>query len=67
MFIVIFIGLKGTFWLYGNISAVGLLFIFFFVPETKGKTEAEIREFFLNSKKKVFQKNNPKVPNAKIN
>jgi len=62
-----FIGLKGTFWLYGNISAVGLLFIFFFVPETKGKTEAEIREFFLNSKKKVFQKNNPKVPNAKIN
>ncbi len=42
------LGEAGIFWLYGAISVVGLAFIAATVPETKGKTEAEVR----NAKKK---------------
>ena len=55
--------IEGIFWLYGAISFVGLLFIVIFVPETKGKNDAQIREFFQNKN----PLKNPKVPNAKIN
>ena len=37
---------KWVFWFYGILSVLGLLFIFIFVPETKGKTEAEIQQHF---------------------
>ena len=59
----------GIFWFYGTISFLGFLFIVIFVPETKGKSDAQIREYFQNSKKtrKIVTKNS-KVPNAtKIN
>ena len=36
----------GVFYLYGIVSFLGLLFIILFIPETKGKTEAEIQEYF---------------------
>ena len=45
-------GLKGlitprcVFWFYGILSVLGLIFIFIFVPETKGKSEAEIQQYF---------------------
>ncbi len=42
------LGEAGIFWLYGAISVVGLAFIAATVPETKGKTEAEVR----NAKKR---------------
>ena len=42
---------EGIFWLYGTISFAGLLFIIFFVPETKGKTASELREYFTKSRK----------------
>jgi len=36
----------GTFWLFAGISFVGVIFVFFFLPETKGKSleaiEAEL-------------------------
>ena len=35
-----------VFWFYGILSLLGLLFIFIFVPETKGKTEAQIQQYF---------------------
>lgn len=41
---------EGVFWLYGSISFVGLIFIVVCVPETKGKNEAELREYFQKKK-----------------
>jgi len=38
---------SGTLWLYAAVTAVGFFFIMAFVPETRGKTEAEISAFFL--------------------
>ncbi|XP_064464726.1 proton myo-inositol cotransporter-like [Ornithodoros turicata] len=36
----------GTFWLYGGLSTVGLLFFFLFLPETKGKSLDELEDLF---------------------
>ena len=47
---------RWVFWFYGILSLLGLLFIFIFVPETKGKTEAQIQQYFNkvpNSKRKT--------------
>jgi facilitated trehalose transporter len=38
--------LEGVFWLYGAFSLAGLVFVVIWVPETKGKSEAEIQEYF---------------------
>jgi len=38
------LGTSGTFWLYGLIGIFGLLFIWRWVPETKGKSLEEIEE-----------------------
>lgn len=40
------LGKAGTFWLYGAIGLVGLLFIWHRVPETKGKSLEEIEDFW---------------------
>ncbi|XP_048205514.1 solute carrier family 2, facilitated glucose transporter member 10 [Perognathus longimembris pacificus] len=42
------IGLSWTFLLYGLTAALGLAFIYFFVPETKGQSLAEIERRFQN-------------------
>jgi hypothetical protein len=34
----------GTFWLFSGLSIVGTVFVFFVVPETKGKSLKEIQE-----------------------
>jgi len=47
------ISIEGIFWLYGSISFVGLIFITIFVPETKGKNEAQLSEYFAKSKLKT--------------
>ena len=41
----------GAFWLYSVISFVGFLFIAIFVPETRGKTDQEIKQYFADSKR----------------
>ena len=41
----------GAFWLYSAISFVGFLFIAIFVPETRGKTDQEIKQYFSDSKR----------------
>ena len=35
-----------AYWLYSAISFVGFLFIAIFVPETRGKTDQEIKQYF---------------------
>lgn len=40
----------GTYWLFAAISFLGTFFIYFFVPETKGKSLAEIQLYFVGHK-----------------
>lgn len=37
-------GSGGTFWLFAGLTALGVFFVFFFVPETKGKSLNEIQQ-----------------------
>ena len=39
-----------AYWLYSAISFAGFLFIAIFVPETRGKTDQEIKQYFANRK-----------------
>lgn len=45
------LGAHGTFWLYSLMCVVCLIFIYFFVPETKGVTLEQIEENLLAGKK----------------
>jgi facilitated trehalose transporter len=40
------IGEDGTFWLYSSVCLCSCFFVYFFVPETKGKSLTEIEELF---------------------
>ena len=40
----------GTFWMYACFCAVAFIFVFFMVPETKGKSLTEIEEHFRGKK-----------------
>ena len=44
---------QGAFWMYSIISFVGFLFIAIFVPETRGKTEDQIKVYFQGKKEKA--------------
>ena len=43
------ITVHGTFWLFAGINFVGMIFVFIFVPETKGRSLEEIEEHFAGS------------------
>jgi hypothetical protein len=43
------VGFHVVIWMYAAITALGALVIFFWVPETRDRTEAEIAEFFASS------------------
>ncbi|GAB1859081.1 Solute carrier family 2, facilitated glucose transporter member 8 [Camponotus japonicus] len=45
--------MQGLFLFFAIVSLIGVIFIFLFLPETKGKTLREIEDMF--SKKKVFE------------
>lgn len=42
------LGQYGAFWLFMSCTLVGVVFIYFLLPETKGKTLEEIDRMFLN-------------------
>lgn len=44
--------LNGTFWIYSSVSALGVLVLYFILPETESKTLQEIQVFFIKEKKK---------------
>ena len=44
------VGQSYTFWLYGGVAIIGIIFSFFYCPETKGKTLEEIEEHWLAGK-----------------
>lgn len=39
-----------TFWIFSGVSFVGILFTFFVIPETKGKSMAEIQKMLAGNK-----------------
>lgn len=49
------IGLHKTFWFYALVSAVAWILVYFFVPETNGKSLESIEEFWMESKKHGIQ------------
>ncbi len=44
-------GRHHTFWVYASLSVICFFFIYFFVPETKGKSLESIEEYWLKDKK----------------
>lgn len=53
------LGQGPTFWLFTAFCVLGLLFVFFFVPETKGKSLAQIQQI-LAGEKVMSTENNTK-------
>ncbi len=45
------LGKAGTFWFYGAIAVVGMIFCYMYVPETKGRTLEEIEAHLRSGKK----------------
>lgn len=45
------IGTGPTFWIYAGWCFVGIFYVFFMVPETKGKSLAEIQQMLANKQK----------------
>lgn len=43
-----YLGLASCFWIFGALSSLGFIFIYFFVPETKGKSFSEIQKMMKN-------------------
>lgn len=43
--------MQGTYWVYAGISFLGFLFVYFLLPETKGKTLEEIEAIFSKNKR----------------
>eukprot|EP00249_Psilotum_nudum_P016042 c25626_g1_i1 orf=233-2161(+) len=48
------ISFAGTYFLFAGVSAVSVIFIFFFVPETKGKTLEDVCKFFYREGEERF-------------
>lgn len=47
------LGLHGVFFFYGTLGLLGLVFIYFCVPETEGKNLEDIEKFFKSKTDKV--------------
>jgi len=48
------LGKAGTFWLFGAITILGIIFSYFFIPETKGCSLEKIEEHLRQNKKLRF-------------
>ena len=62
------LGKDGCYWLLSTCCAVGVIFVYFGIPETKGKTLDEIQLFFVSAAKlKQEQKEEEVEQNAEEN
>ncbi|KAJ8301770.1 hypothetical protein KUTeg_020757 [Tegillarca granosa] len=52
LFIVLYFIITGTFYLFAGLTTVGLITMFFLLPETKNKSLEEIEELFMSEKYK---------------
>jgi SP family facilitated glucose transporter-like MFS transporter 8 len=52
------LGRGGTFWLFSGLSLLGTVFVFFIVPETKGKSLNEIQVILAGDKINQQQSSN---------
>ena len=43
----------GTFWFYGSLMVLGTVFVYFYLPETKGKSLEEIQKYFESKETKT--------------
>lgn len=55
------LGRGGTFWLFSGLSIVGTVFVFFVVPETKGKSLNEIQAILGDNKATTNEKDEEKI------
>ncbi|XP_060532892.1 facilitated trehalose transporter Tret1-like [Cylas formicarius] len=60
-------GSHGVFFFYGAVALLGTVFVWFFLPETKGKTLEEIQEYFVDRKPMVRETTDSAVNDTKAN
>lgn len=60
------IGIGETFWLFSGLSVLGIVFVFFVVPETKGKSLVEIQKMLAGEKADNNDTNNTSTIEAKM-
>jgi len=62
--LMLWIGTHGTYWLFSGCCFVGGIYIYFAVPETKGKTLEEIQSWFPqnNQRKSIYYEDPPESP-----
>lgn len=61
------LSIAGAFVLYGTLTAVGLGILYHILPETEGKTLAEIEHFFSDKTRKITDRHiRPIGPNLQI-
>ena len=61
------LGYSGTYFLYGAFCTLGIVYIFFGVPETKGKTPEEILQYFRIGQKQRNESSESKGTDFKDN
>lgn len=52
------LNIHGTFWVYSGLNLLCILFIYFFVKETKGKSAQELRELYRPVNRRVQSESN---------
>ncbi|XP_013185931.2 facilitated trehalose transporter Tret1 isoform X1 [Amyelois transitella] len=60
------IGHHGTYLFYGLSTLIGTLFLFFYLPETKGKTLLQVEEYFRDGKCKPQEPENVPLSKAQV-
>lgn len=63
--IIATINMYGTWWLFAVVCTLGLIFVIFFVPETRGKSLEEIEKHLTGGSKKMRNNDNKPTQNGR--